>query len=150
MTTILVVDGDALARRTTQYVLQSASYTVIPARDTYQANQHLMRLQCDLLITELSTPHYDGFALLRALRAVQYYHYLPVIVLTNSGQRRDQQQALELGANVCLSKPVRSDILLSTVRRTVQQRFTTLQSVADIALTAVPQPWDYDPVEVIA
>ncbi len=148
MTTILVVDSDATTRRTTQYVLQAADYTVIPARDTYQANVHLIRLQCDLLVTELSNPRFDGFAFLRALRAIQQYRYLPVIVLTHSGHKRERQQALELGANVCLSKPVRSDVLVATVRRTLQQRFTLFQSIGDLALMAVPQSLEEMPVEV--
>ena len=149
MTTILVVNSDATARRTTQYVLQAANYTVITARDTYQASLHLMRLQCDLLITDLSAPQFDGVAFLRTLRSIEYYHNLPVIVLSNSGHRHDRQLALELRVSVCLSKPVRSDVLVATVRRALQQRFTSFQSIGDFALMAVPQSLESMPAEIM-
>lgn len=145
MTTILVVDGDATARRTTQYILQTANYTVAPAGDAHQANMHLMRTQCNLLITELSRVRFDGFAFLRALRASQHYHDLSVIVLTSSGHKRDHQRALQLGAMLCLTKPVHSDMLVGVVNRVLQQRAIIRQATNNLSRAQVPviesMPW---------
>ncbi|HEU5011548.1 MAG TPA: response regulator [Roseiflexaceae bacterium] len=139
MTTILVVDGDATARRTTQYMLQTANYTVAPACDVHQANMQLMRMQSDLLITELSSARFDGFAFLRALRASEHYHALPVIVLTSSAHKRDHRRALQLGAVLCLAKPVQSDMLVGVVNRVLQQRAIILQVANNLSRGQVPE-----------
>jgi DNA-binding response OmpR family regulator len=147
MTTILVVDDDATARRTTQYILQSANYTVVPACDAAQAHMHLMRMHCDLLIMEIASLRFDGLALLRSLRAARQHHDLPVIVLTSNGHKREHRRALQLGAALCLSKPVQSDVLVSVVHCTLHQCAASDQALVNLSLTNLQAVEDV-PVEL--
>lgn len=126
MATMLMVDSDATARHTTQYMLQAAGHTVITMRHPHEAITQLIRTPCNLLITELLAPQFNGFALLHSLRAHQHYRGLPVLVLTTSASARDRQRALSMGATGYLTRPVSSEMLVATVQRLLQQRIRSL------------------------
>jgi CheY-like chemotaxis protein len=52
----------------------------------------------DLLLLDLIMPKVQGFEVLKALKQDPATAAIPVIVLSNLGQERDVQQAMELGA----------------------------------------------------
>jgi CheY-like chemotaxis protein len=71
----------------------------------------------DLIITDVSMPHMDGFEFVAALRSDTTLPSIPVIFLTSieDGDSRGR----ELGAVGYVTKPVRADRLLSLVAQHV-------------------------------
>jgi DNA-binding response OmpR family regulator len=53
----------------------------------------------DLLLLDVVLPKRDGFEILAALRKNDRTKNLPVILLTNLGQKPDVERGLKLGAN---------------------------------------------------
>lgn len=58
----------------------------------------------DLLLLDINMPGMDGFDVLRFVRGHSVFKFLPAIMLTSSGNPRDRQQAMELGADGYLVK----------------------------------------------
>ncbi len=78
------------------------------------------RAGCELpqvVLLDLKLPKLSGHDVLRALRANERTHTLPVVVMTSSSQERDIRESYDLGANSYVCKPVESD----TFTRVVQQ-----------------------------
>lgn len=114
---ILVVDDDDSLRELIRMHLAAAGYEVSTAPDAINAGYQVLRSPPDLILTDVSMPHMDGFEFLAALRADATLPYIPVIFLTSvqDGDHRGK----ELGAVGYLTKPVRADRLLEMVSQHV-------------------------------
>jgi CheY-like chemotaxis protein len=110
---ILVVDDDEGLRELIRLHLASAGYEVSTAPDAINAGYQVLRSPPDLILTDVSMPHMDGFEFVAALKADTTLPYIPVIFLTSvtDGDHRGK----ELGAVGYLTKPVRADRLLELV-----------------------------------
>lgn len=114
---ILVVDDDESIRDLLRLHLSSAGYEVEVAADAIVAGHKVLKSPPDLIITDVSMPHMDGFEFVAALRADATLPRIPVIFLTSvdDGDARGR----DLGAVGYVLKPVRSDRLLSLVAQHV-------------------------------
>jgi len=114
---ILVVDDDEGIRELLRLHLSAAGYEVRVAEDAIVAGYLVLKSPPDLIITDVSMPHMDGFEFIAALKADKTLPYIPVIFLTSveEGDHRGK----ELGAVGYLTKPVRADHLLALVAQHV-------------------------------
>lgn len=60
----------------------------------------------DLILLDLNLPIIDGFTILKKIRSDVSTKYIPVIVLTSSGEDKDIKESYDLGANSYIQKPV--------------------------------------------
>ena len=114
---ILIVDDDDSIRDLLRLHLSAAGYDVEVAADAIAAGYLVLKGPPDLIITDVSMPHMDGFEFVAALRADSALPRIPVIFLTSieDGEARGR----ELGAVGYVTKPVRSDRLLALVAQHV-------------------------------
>ena len=112
---ILVVDDDESIRDLLRLHLSAAGYEVHVAADAISAGYMVLRSPPDLIITDINMPHMDGFEFIAALKSDKSLPRIPVIFLTTveDGDLRGK----ELGAVGYVTKPVRSDRLLSLVAK---------------------------------
>ena len=115
--TILVVDDDESIRDLLRLHLSAAGYEVNVAEDAIAAGYLVLRSPPDLIISDISMPHMDGFEFIAALKADKTIPDIPVIFLTSveEGDHRGKQ----LGAVGYITKPVRADRLLQLVAKHV-------------------------------
>ncbi len=114
---ILVVDDDESLCELLRMHLSAAGYEVITAADAISAGYLVLKNPPDLILSDISMPHMDGFEFVAALKADTTLPYIPVIFLTSieDGDHRGK----ELGAVAYLTKPVRADRLLELVAQHV-------------------------------
>jgi two-component system chemotaxis response regulator CheY len=70
-----------------------------------------------VIVTDLNMPVMDGFTFIEKLRARPQFAKVPIIVLTTEGAATDQVRARELGVETFVTKPIRPDDLLATVKQ---------------------------------
>jgi two-component system chemotaxis response regulator CheY len=114
---ILVVDDDESLRELLRMHLVAAGYEVSTAPDAISAGYQVLKNPPDLILSDISMPHMDGFEFVAALKSDRTLPNIPVIFLTSmeDGDHRGK----ELGAVGYLTKPVRADRLLELVARHV-------------------------------
>jgi len=69
-----------------------------------------------LVILDLKLPRLDGLSVLRAIRADERTHLLPVVILTSSKEEQDLISGYSLGANSYVRKPVDFAEFMEAVR----------------------------------
>ena len=73
----------------------------------------------DLVLMDLKMPGVDGFYATREIKKIR--PSLPVIAVTAFAFPADREKALECGCSDYISKPVRKDVLLTSVRQFVEK-----------------------------
>jgi len=111
---ILVVDDEPQITRVLRTALTGSGYDVRTADDGHSGLRVAREWQPDLVITDISMPNMNGIELCRQLRTESA---LPVIVLSVKGEERTKVEALDVGADDYVTKPVGMDELLARVRR---------------------------------
>ena len=103
---ILVVDDSDSNRELLSVYLSVNGYEVIEACDGLEAVK-LATSECpDLIIMDLSMPVMDGFGAVRLLRQVSGVREVPVIACTAHDTSTHRVQAIGVGFNEVLSKPI--------------------------------------------
>lgn len=103
---ILVVDDNDCNREILNVILSSSGYEVIEARDGLEAVKVAASECPDLIIMDLSMPVLDGFGAVRLLREMPEVREVPVIACTAHDTSTHRLQALAVGFNEFLLKPI--------------------------------------------
>jgi signal transduction histidine kinase len=116
---VLVVDDDADARELVTAVLGQSGAEVVTASSTVEALDALARARPHVLVSDLSMPGDDGYALLQRVRALGLDHEgrMPAVALTAFARAEDRARALAAGYAVHVSKPVEPAALVEVVAR---------------------------------
>lgn len=112
---ILIVDDEPNNQRILSYTLNKAGYETIVAGDGEAALELFAENDFHLAILDVSMPVMDGITLLQRLRAMSQYAYLPVVILTGSGDDDERVRAEQIGIQGFLTKPVSSKMVLEIV-----------------------------------
>ncbi len=112
---ILIADDDILQQRTMQKALEPhAEYKSTIAKNGHEVLYHLKEQDdIDLVLLDLGMPEMGGFEALEKIR--EDHPDLPVIIVTSSEDLKDAVNAMKLGANDFISKPIYPERLLASV-----------------------------------
>lgn len=124
---ILIVDDDALLRRSLAFNLEQAGYQVSAAANAEDALAIAQRNPPDLVLLDIGLPGMDG---LDALRNIKARFNLPVIFVTARRRELDEVLGLELGADDYVTKPFDIGVLLAHIKA-VLRRTETLSKIVD-------------------
>ena len=120
---ILIVDDDALMRRSLSVTLDQAGYTTQTAASAEDALSAVTRQPPDLVLLDVGLPGMDGMEALRTLR--RRAPHLPVIFVTARRRELDEIVGLELGADDYITKPFDMDVLLAHVKAVLRRATPT-------------------------
>ncbi len=103
---ILLVEDESFLANMYQTKLQLEGYNTEIAINGEEALQKLAATAYDLVLLDIMMPKLNGFAVLKSIRQEKNKtrNDVPVVVLTNLGQKNDIEQGLLLGANDYLVK----------------------------------------------
>lgn len=115
--TILVAEDSVATRRLLERLLTKVGFSVIVCRDGQDALDQLSQYNrnINLIISDVEMPRLNGFELLKTIRSDKNWQKIPVVMATSRTGQHHQQQAMQLGANAYLGKPILPNILLETI-----------------------------------
>lgn len=114
----LVVDDNADMRAYLAQVL-AGYFDVVTARDGDEALAAALAAPPDVIVSDVMMPGLDGLELVRAVRAQPRIQDVPVVLLSARADD-DRLDALRLGADDYLLKPIGARELVARVRATIQ------------------------------
>lgn len=116
--TILVIDDHESTRDLISAVFRRAGATVHAAGSVQDGLGQFRFLSPHLVVCDLAMPDEDGYAFLRAVRAMpSAAGTTPVIALTAFDRPEDRRNVLEAGFDEYLKKPVDPEVLASAALR---------------------------------
>ncbi|MDX6249851.1 MAG: adenylate cyclase [Kribbellaceae bacterium] len=112
--TVLVVDDQPPNVRLLEAILAPRGYDVRTAASGEEALRLIAEDDIDLVLLDIVMPGLDGYEVCRRIREQVDTAYLPVVMVTASGDEQ-KVKALEAGADDFLTKPVNKSELLARV-----------------------------------
>ncbi len=113
---ILVVDDDQRNVRLMESILRTQGYHVLRAFNGEEALRVVESDRPDLILLDVMMPKMSGFEVCQRLKGRYETRLLPIIIVTALNSLEDKVQALEIGADDFLSKPINKVELLAKVR----------------------------------
>ena len=135
---ILIADDNVQLLGLMRSILESAGYDVTVCEDGGQVIEWARTQVFDILVLDALMPNVDGFEACEAIRAEGPNRETPVVFLTGMAEDATYEDAVEVGADEVLSKPLnRSSLLLrlrslrrlSEARRERDRRASELDAV---------------------
>lgn len=117
MATILAVDDSASMRQMVTFTLKGAGFDVVDAIDGVDALNKAKSNKFDLVVTDVNMPNKDGITLIKDLRALPDYKFIPMLMLTTESGTDKKMQGKAAGATGWIVKPFNPDQLLKTVKK---------------------------------
>lgn len=111
---VLIVDDEHTMRRVTRSLLQTFGVKDIrDASDGREGLESVCMWRPDVVIVDWKMPNLSGLEFVRRVRSPDEFPYpdVPIIMLTAFGERSRVREAVDLGVNEFLLKPVSSKAL---------------------------------------
>ncbi|MBI5235549.1 MAG: response regulator [Deltaproteobacteria bacterium] len=96
-------------------ILTLHGYEVVEAGSGKEALREIEKHAPDMVLMDLHLPEMDGLATMRAIKADTRFKALPVIALTASAMKGDEEYFLSQGFDGYLAKPVSVKALVDVV-----------------------------------
>jgi len=119
---VLVVDDEPDARDLIGHILRRSGAQVSAAASAEEAVLTMPRFHPDVLVSDISMPGEDGYALIRKVRSLHEADggRIPAVALTALARKEDRRTALLAGFQTHLAKPVEPNELTAAVANLVK------------------------------
>lgn len=95
---LIVEDDEVLLRALYLFFQKEGKYTIASATDGETGLKMAGRLNPDIILLDILMPKMNGFEVLKNLKSIAELKNIPVIILSNLGDRSDIEKAKELGS----------------------------------------------------
>lgn len=95
---ILLVEDDTFLANIYKTKFEMEKFKISIAENGETGWEEAKKKKPDIILLDILLPKMDGFAVLEKLKADSELKQIPVILLTNLGQKDDVEKGLELGA----------------------------------------------------
>lgn len=102
--TILIIEDDKYLNDLLCKKLAGAGFTALAAIDAEEGLKSLKKNKTDLILLDLLLPGMHGFEFLEIIKKDPSTKDIPVIIISNLGQKEDVEKGLALGADDYLVK----------------------------------------------
>ena len=115
---IMVIDDSATMRMSLKANLELSGFKVVIADDGVHALTQLKGgTKPDLIITDINMPNMGGLELIKAVRALPGFRFIPILALTTESQQSKKDEAKKNGATGWLVKPVSGTELIKVIKQ---------------------------------
>jgi len=102
--TILIVEDDTILRDLISQKLKKANYDIVEAVDGEEGLKKAKEKKPDIILLDLILPGIDGFGVLEQIKKDPNIDKIPVVILSNLGQKEEIEKGMNLGATDFLIK----------------------------------------------
>ena len=113
---ILIVDDNPTNLKLASDVLVSEGFAVESAQDAEEARRVLEQRLPDLILMDIALPGMNGLTLTRLLKTENRFAQVPIVALTASAMRGDEEKALAAGCAGYITKPINTRTLARQIR----------------------------------
>jgi DNA-binding NtrC family response regulator len=119
---ILVIDDERIILDSVKKILDPGDFEVDPAISSREGLDRAMNRSYDLVLTDIRMPEIGGMRILRDIKRSK--PAVPVVIFTGYATVQSAVQAMKLGASDYIEKPFTPDMLLTTVKKVLENAAT--------------------------
>lgn len=112
---IMIVDDEPQLAEFHALILQEAGMITLTISDPLQVMSPLFEFKPDLILMDMYMPGCNGMELAKAIRQVGAYFSIPIVYLSSETDTNKQFQAMQIGGDAFLTKPIEPQRLVSSV-----------------------------------
>lgn len=101
---IMIIEDDRLLRDMMSRKLEKEGYKVSLVIDGSEGEEKVREMKPDAILLDLILPGVNGFEILENIKKDESLKEIPVIILSNLGQKSEVDKGMELGASDYLVK----------------------------------------------
>jgi CheY-like chemotaxis protein len=114
--TILIADDNQNNSDILEGMLSPIGFSLIIVDDGEKAVSKTLENKPDLVLMDMIMPNMDGFEAIQKIRANDEFMDLPIIALSASVLKHEQESTLTVGSNDFLAKPFKIESLLDKIQ----------------------------------
>lgn len=95
---VVIIEDDSYILDMYKIKFESSNFEVVSANNGAEGLKILKKKKPDIILLDIIMPKMDGFSVLKAIKNNIATAKIPVVLLTNLGQREDIEKGFELGA----------------------------------------------------
>jgi len=104
MKKVLIIEDDSFLLDLEASKIKKNNYDVISAQSGEDGMKKILEPEISIILLDLLLPNFDGFEILKTIRATEATKNIPVIVFSNCAEQKDVEKAMKLGANKFMVK----------------------------------------------
>jgi serine/threonine protein kinase/CheY-like chemotaxis protein len=135
---LLVVDDNEMNRDTLRRQLERVGYEVATADDGLKALEMVDQQRFDLILLDVMMPGLTGIELLKILRNDHSATALPIIMATARDKSENMVEALSLGANDYVTKPLDLPVVLARIEAHLKMKDAAARAAAPAPAAPAP------------
>ena len=115
-----MVEDYVVNQKLAVHLLEKASYLTDTVANGKEAIKALETGSYDMVLMDIQMPEMDGYEATRTIRDPRSNvcnHNVPIIAMTAHAMKGDRERCIEAGMDDYVSKPIRLEPLLETIRR---------------------------------
>ena len=101
---IIILEDDKFLLKAYEIKFKQSDFDVILATDGISGFELVEKEKPSLIILDLMLPRMNGFEFLKKIKSDEKLKNIPIIVVSNLGQKNDCEKAIKLGAKEFLIK----------------------------------------------
>ena len=131
---VVLVDDEPNIRETVAFILEAEGVEVETGCDGVEGLEAVRRCKPKVVLLDVMMPRMDGYEVCRAIRNDPELDGIFVMILTARGQKSDEETALEVGADLYMSKPFDDEIVLQVIQDVFEGRLFSHDGGEDLSL----------------
>ncbi len=135
MAKVLLVDDDRALLDALSLALENERHEIVTATDGIEGLAAAEREKPDVIVSDITMPGLDGFALCKRLRDRKID--VPIVLLTSRDSEIDEALGLELGADDYVTKPFHTRILLARISALLRRESLRTAKRGDVSHVAL-------------
>jgi CheY-like chemotaxis protein len=116
MAKIVFCEDELQIQKLVRVMLRSTKHELYLASDGSEGLELIERVHPDLIFTDISMPHLDGFQLADEVKAREHLAHIPIIFISAFAQRTAIDEGFRHGGSSYLTKPFTSAELQEKIK----------------------------------
>lgn len=114
---VLLAEDEPHIVESLTFLLERAGYEVDVETDGRAALESALNNSPNVLVLDVMLPELDGYEVLRQIRSDPRTQNLPTLMLTAKGQREDRETAMDIGADMFITKPFANAEIVDAIKK---------------------------------
>lgn len=134
---VLLIDDDKVLSKTTSLRLEKRGYAVNVCNSAKEGLNIALEQDYDILLLDIKMPEMSGVEVLTAIRKKKEKNLFPIIMVSSNEEQDDIVEALNLGANDYVTKPINIDVLVARIVTQIDIRRLSIEFASKKEIEAV-------------